>query len=182
MSRNRRHPMSKGGCKPPPQSGIVSGLLYGGFRCHTPSLICPHGDTSFNPTSIDNQDNITGFNPNNLNIYPHQPYLGFMLNGPTLTTYAYYNPPAIAVPNDPLADPNSTFATGIQQFCCEIVGYYLSGNHAHGFIYQSGTFTTVDAPGAIDTHLNAINNNGEIVGLLPHTQRKSFPQRARPDL
>jgi hypothetical protein len=134
----------------------------------------------FYPTGIDNQDNITGFNPNNLNVYPHQPYLGFMLNGPTLTTYAYYNPPAIAVPNDPLAALDSTFAMGINN-SGEIVGYYFDKTKpaydaaAHGFIYQNGTFTTVDGPGAVNTYLSAINNNGEIVGYYSTPDKNAFP-------
>lgn len=47
----------------------------------------------------------------------------------------------------------------------EIVGSYTgAGNVSHGFLYDSGVYTTIDFPGAISSTAYAINNNGEIVG------------------
>ena len=36
----------------------------------------------------------------------------------------------------------------------------------HGFLYSAGTFTTIDAPGAVNTSLTGINNSGQILGDL----------------
>jgi probable HAF family extracellular repeat protein len=58
----------------------------------------------------------------------------------------------------------------------EIVGYYTdSSGNQHGFIYQSGTFTTVDDPDGTDTHLTAINNNGEIAGYYQSPGPSGIP-------
>ena len=38
--------------------------------------------------------------------------------------------------------------------------------HEHGFLYTNGVFTTIDAPGAVDTFLTGINDAGEIVGIF----------------
>ncbi len=44
-------------------------------------------------------------------------------------------------------------------------GYYFDGPGPHGFIYDKGTFTTIDLPGAFfGTNLTAINNRGEVAG------------------
>ena len=129
----------------------------------------------FYPTGIDNQDNVTGFNPNNLNIYPHNPYIGFLLSGPALTTFPYQTNNGIIVPNDPLAAPNSTFAMGENNAGTIVGNYQDHAGNEHGFIYQHGTFTTVDMPGASGTYLNAINNNGEIVGSYYTPSEYHFP-------
>jgi uncharacterized membrane protein len=46
------------------------------------------------------------------------------------------------------------------------VGYYFdSSNNQHGFLDSGGTFTTIDAPQAVDgTAVTGINNSGQIVG------------------
>ena len=110
----------------------------------------------FYPTGINNQGVITGVNPDANGF-------GVVLNGAALTTTPY-QPNSIVVPNDPLALRNSTYAMGINDAGTIVGNYYGHDGHTHGFIYQNGKFTTVDAPGAVYTSLNAINNNGEIVG------------------
>jgi hypothetical protein len=65
-------------------------------------------------------------------------------------------------------DPNaviSTTAAAINNLG-EIAGFYTdSGGFTEGFIYNGSTFTTLDAPGAVDTSLLGINDLGEIVGF-----------------
>ena len=53
----------------------------------------------------------------------------------------------------------------------QIVGAYLYTNwediyEFHGFLYSAGNFTTIDAPGALDTYPQGINNAGQIVGYF----------------
>ena len=64
---------------------------------------------------------------------------------------------------DPLA-PNVTRARGIND-SGTVVGTYSAGGITHGFIYNSGTYTTLDDPlGIMGTLLEGINNAGDIVG------------------
>src|SRR4051794_38550203 len=47
----------------------------------------------------------------------------------------------------------------------QIVGSFYDGTSDHGFLDIGGSFTTIDAPGAInDTRAYGINNAGQIVG------------------
>jgi probable HAF family extracellular repeat protein len=47
----------------------------------------------------------------------------------------------------------------------QIVGYYtLSGGGTHGFLYSSGTYTTLDVQQTGTTYPEGINNSGQIVG------------------
>jgi uncharacterized membrane protein len=52
----------------------------------------------------------------------------------------------------------------------QIVGEYLDqcnvGNRQHGFLYDDGTFSSIDFPGADGTVVNGINNDGDIVGFF----------------
>jgi hypothetical protein len=48
----------------------------------------------------------------------------------------------------------------------QIAGFYTDGaGNFHGFIDIGGTFTTLDAAGAMDTSLLGLNNLGEAVGF-----------------
>ena len=58
---------------------------------------------------------------------------------------------------------NATEALGINA-SGEVVGTYLVGNAARGFIYNAGTYTTVTYPGSTDVELTAVNTAGTIVG------------------
>jgi len=57
-----------------------------------------------------------------------------------------------------------TIASGINDGG-QIVGAYSDGLMAHGFLDITGSFTTIDVPGAIDTVAKGINDNGQIVGF-----------------
>ena len=46
----------------------------------------------------------------------------------------------------------------------QIVGVYTDSSGPHGFIYDNGTYTTIDDPSGGGTALLGINNAGEIVG------------------
>jgi hypothetical protein len=51
----------------------------------------------------------------------------------------------------------------------EIAGTFIPHNASsfgvlHGFVYDDGTFTTVDPPGATSTSIRAINDHGEVSG------------------
>ena len=46
-----------------------------------------------------------------------------------------------------------------------VVGYYIDSRHnIHGFLWQNGTFTTLDYPGTRFTYAFGINNLGTVVG------------------
>jgi probable HAF family extracellular repeat protein len=73
--------------------------------------------------------------------------------------------------DDPLAVGTSTTGEIVGTFITgendngQIVGYYTDASgKEHGFLYDSGTFTTIDNPSGTQTELNGINNSGEIVG------------------
>jgi hypothetical protein len=51
----------------------------------------------------------------------------------------------------------------------QIVGYYATaepfvGSNTHHFIYDNGTFTPIEFPGADQTHITGFNNNSQILG------------------
>lgn len=65
--------------------------------------------------------------------------------------------------NDPLAV--STVAAAINN-SDEIAGFYTdAGGVTHGFLDNGGAFTTVDAPGASETQLLGLNDQGLAVGF-----------------
>jgi hypothetical protein len=47
-----------------------------------------------------------------------------------------------------------------------VAGDYFDGNHWHGFIDNAGQMTFIDAPGASDTHIEGINDKGDISGFF----------------
>jgi hypothetical protein len=55
----------------------------------------------------------------------------------------------------------------------QIVGFYNDNNatpgnengHSHGFLYDNGSFSSIDFPGAVITSLTDINDHGRIVGV-----------------
>jgi hypothetical protein len=66
--------------------------------------------------------------------------------------------------DDPNAVGNTT-AAAINN-AGEIDGFYTdAGGNSHGFIDNGGTFTTLDAAGAMSTSLLGLNNLGEAVGF-----------------
>jgi hypothetical protein len=81
-----------------------------------------------------------------------------------LHTFLYnaYNPSAgyktIAIPGLPAAQIGDFNSSGA------LVGGYFNGVTVHGFVYQKGKFQIVEPPGANDSSISAINNNGLLVG------------------
>jgi probable HAF family extracellular repeat protein len=54
---------------------------------------------------------------------------------------------------------------GINDFGVVDGTYTDSAGSVHGFVYSNGVYTTIDVPGASDTHLLGINDAGELVGF-----------------
>jgi hypothetical protein len=66
--------------------------------------------------------------------------------------------------NDPNAVGNTT-AAAINN-SGQIAGFYVdAAGNMNGFFYNGTTFTTIDAPGAMDTALLGLNDLGEAVGV-----------------
>jgi probable HAF family extracellular repeat protein len=42
---------------------------------------------------------------------------------------------------------------------------YSDGDSPHGFLFDNGTYTTLEVPGSIWTLANGINASGQIVGV-----------------
>ena len=55
-----------------------------------------------------------------------------------------------------------------------LAGLATGASADHAFVYSNGVFSFFDAPGALDTRPNGINDSGEIVGYFWHS---SFVQR-----
>ena len=75
-----------------------------------------------------------------------------------------YNDGSFSMFNDPSDQSGSSFATGINDSGQIVGNYFGPDGHEHGFLDSGGNFTTIDEPGAIDTELIAINDNGQILG------------------
>jgi uncharacterized membrane protein len=46
----------------------------------------------------------------------------------------------------------------------QIVGDYYDGSRDHGFLFDQGSYTTLDPPGSTHTEAYGINDSGQIVG------------------
>jgi uncharacterized membrane protein len=67
--------------------------------------------------------------------------------------------------DDPSAIAGTTQAFGVND-TDQIVGEYQSiASFTHGFLESGGTYTTLDAPSAINTSAQGINSAGQIVGF-----------------
>jgi hypothetical protein len=93
--------------------------------------------------------------------------VGFYTDSGGITHGYTYNIAAVTFSaniDDPAAVGNTT-AAAINN-SGEIAGFYTdAGGNFHGFIDNGGSFTTLDASGAIDTSLLGLNNLGEAVGF-----------------
>jgi hypothetical protein len=77
----------------------------------------------------------------------------------TMPPFGHFRFVKIDIPSSPYVEP-----LGINN-AAVVTGYYgETGGRDHGFVWQNGTFKTVDYPGATDTHLNGINNRGVVIG------------------
>ena len=71
----------------------------------------------------------------------------------------------------PGSQPGSTGFFGLSlNNLGQVAGVYFdSMGNADGFVYAAGKYTTVDAPGAIDTYLWGINDRGQMVGTAVYS-------------
>jgi probable HAF family extracellular repeat protein len=70
--------------------------------------------------------------------------------------------------------PNDTYANAITA-SGQIVGdYYNLLTGYHGFLFNQGSYTTLDVPGAFVTDPNGINASGQIVGYFSYTDQPPF--------
>jgi hypothetical protein len=74
-------------------------------------------------------------------------------------TYVQPAIPPVTYPGSLLTVSYGTNAAG------EIVGQFNLGTGNQGFLYNAGTFTTIDVPGSTGTEAYAINNVGQIAGV-----------------
>jgi uncharacterized membrane protein len=61
--------------------------------------------------------------------------------------------------------PGGTSVYGINDQGTIVGRYTDAGGSLHGFIRNNGVYTTLDAPGAVNTSLSAINERGDIAGF-----------------
>jgi hypothetical protein len=66
------------------------------------------------------------------------------------------------VPLEP-APGASTTPTGINARG-DVVGFFVSGEHIHGFFWSKGKYTVIDVPGAQHTFISGLNDRGDLVG------------------
>jgi hypothetical protein len=81
-----------------------------------------------------------------------------------LGSHAFVRDGAVVIPIDhPLGAILGTFGSGIDDG--RVVGNYLGfpDGASHGFLFENGTFTPIDYPGATDTTVNGINGD-RVVG------------------
>lgn len=78
---------------------------------------------------------------------------GFLKSGSTFTPIDY--PSA--------KNPYGTSITGINN-AGKMVGSYWDGSMSHGFLYDHGSFTDFNFPGAVCSQPFGINNKGDVVG------------------
>ena len=138
-------------------------------------LIADHADIT-EPTAINDSGQIVGWWELGTG------YSGFVFSGGTYTgllvtttdPFGINNAGQIVVDNrlysggtyttlPPLAANTFAAATDINNVG-QIVGHYFDGTHTHGFIYNNGTYTTLDDPLGTDTFITGENDNGQIVG------------------
>jgi probable HAF family extracellular repeat protein len=88
-------------------------------------------------------------------------------SGTAALTYTY------TTVDDPFANTSPEYGTtitnyGINNEAGQVVGNYWDGDgNSHGFIYSSGTYTTLDGPSngnVVASDASGINASGEVVG------------------
>lgn len=78
--------------------------------------------------------------------------------GPQIARYVLTNV------NVPSAATGTTIVNGINDHGLMVGQYHDAGGKTHGFLDDSGTFTTIDYPGSAGTIANGINDDGTIAG------------------
>ena len=140
----------------PLSDASVCGFLFNqGLLTRLPS--CSHENV---PTDINDAGQIVG-TCRGAGVLPG-PARGFLQDGSRFVT--------LDVPG-PMQLSQNTAVSGINN-AGQIVGSYspfmalFSRDSSHGFLLDSGTFTTIDVPGARSTFADAINNTRQIVGFF----------------
>jgi probable HAF family extracellular repeat protein len=125
-------------------AGLGQGFLYTGS---TFSSITVPGAGYTNATGINNAGQVVGFYDNGVGgngsgfLYSAGSFTSLNLGGPDTNT-------------EPSAINNSG----------QIVGELAGPPHGQGFLYAGGVLTTINVPGALNTYVNGLNDNGQIVG------------------
>jgi probable HAF family extracellular repeat protein len=57
-----------------------------------------------------------------------------------------------------------TVAFGVNDAGAVVGRYTDSSGRDHGFLWQEGSFTPIDVPGAVHTSISGINDAGAVVG------------------
>ena len=143
------------GTAPLADSSVCGFLFDQGLLTRLPS--CSHENV---PTDINDAGQIVG-TCRGAGVLPG-PERGFLQDGSHFVT--------IDVPG-PMQLSNNTAVSGMNN-AGQIVGSYspfmppFSRDSAHGFLLDSGTFTTIDIPGARATFAEAMNDLRQIVGFF----------------
>jgi hypothetical protein len=150
-----------------------------GFSVHlgssptfSPLSFLPGNTVMSQAGGINNAGNISGFyetpDPNN--------------PGGTITAGFLYNPTTHTLTT--LQFPGSNFTQGFGlNNNGQVTGVYVDTNGIqHGFVWQAGNFTTIDAPNgaAGSTVLNGINDAGQVVGFFADNNDNTVGLRATP--
>jgi len=75
---------------------------------------------------------------------------------------AQYRFISIEIPGATWGGPYFTGAFGINDARL-VTGYYYDGSNSHGFAWQGGILHVLDLPGATDTYLSGVNNQGVVI-------------------
>src|SRR5262245_4939596 len=143
------------GLAPQIDSSVFGFLFDQGLLTRLPS--CSHENV---PTDINDAGQIVG-TCRGAGVLPG-PARGFLQDGSRFVT--------LDVPG-PMQLSQNTAVSGMNN-AGQIVGSYspfmalFSRDSSHGFLLDSGTFTTIDVPGARSTFADAINNTRQIVGFF----------------
>src|SRR5262245_45977669 len=143
------------GLAPQIDSSVFGFLFDQGLLTRLPS--CSHENV---PTDINDAGQIVG-TCRGAGVLPG-PARGFLQDGSRFVT--------LDVPG-PMPLSNNTAVSGMNN-AGQIVGSYspfmplFSRDSSHGFLLDSGTFTTIDVPGASSTFAEAMNDMRQIVGFF----------------
>ena len=143
------------GTAPLSDSSVFGFLFDQGLLTRLPS--CSHENV---PTDINDAGQIVG-TCRGAGVLPG-PERGFLQDGSRFFPIDFPGPMQLS---------NNTSVSGMNN-AGQIVGSYstfmplFSRDRSHGFLLDSGTFTTIDVPGASATFADAINNTRQIVGFF----------------
>jgi probable HAF family extracellular repeat protein len=110
-------------------------------------------------------DNPAGTNTNALGINNSGQIVGSYTSGRPDSGFIYGGGSYTPINYPSTTGPTTTDAFGINDHG-QIVGAYADiGNGTHGYVYNQGSYTTLDVPGGTTTQAWGINNKGQVSGL-----------------